>query len=102
MNATDREYHVDDERLIVAYQAADRSLRLRHARVGSLLALLMIPGGATLDWFAYPDQFWSLTAIRLSCEVFLIPIILLLYTTWGMKCVRTLSAGLVAAPALMI
>lgn len=102
MNATDREYHVDDERLIVAYQAADRSLRLRHARVGSLLALLMIPGGATLDWFAYPDQFWSLTAIRLSCEVFLIPIILLLYTTWGMKRVRTLSAGLVAAPALMI
>lgn len=102
MNATDRENHVDDERLIVAYQAADRSLRLRHARVGSLLALLMIPGGATLDWFTYPDQFWSLTAIRLSCEVFLIPIILLLYTTWGMKRVRTLSAGLVAAPALMI
>lgn len=70
--------------------------------MGSLLALVMIPGGATLDWFLNPDQFTSLLLMRLACDAALLPVVVLLFTGWGIRFVRWFSAWLVVAPAIMI
>jgi len=85
-----------------AYRADDHSRRHMHATIGSLVALLLVPGGAVLDYFIYPQAFGSLLTARIVCDLALLPVLLVLLTGMGKKLVRPLSSLLVLLPMLMI
>ena len=68
-----------------AYRHFDIDRRSRHARVGCILALILMPAGALLDHFVYPEHFWDILKIRLAADLFIIPVLVLLSTPFGRR-----------------
>jgi signal transduction histidine kinase len=91
-----------DKLLWQAYQEADRDLRVRSTKVGSILALILMPAGSSLDYFMYPELFWTIFQARVVGDLVLLPIFLLLFTQAGRRYVRVLSALWALTPMLCI
>lgn len=91
-----------DPHLLEAYQNANRELRIRHAKVGCVLALVLVPAGSSLDYFVYPELLWPIFQIRLLCDLALLPIFALLYTSFGRRHVWTLGTLWALLPTFAI
>lgn len=91
-----------EQLLWVAYKKADCDLRVRSTKVGCVLALILVPAGSTLDYFVYPQLFWSFFQYRLLCDLVLLPIFFLMFTDMGRRFVRPLSGMWALTPMLMI
>ena len=76
---------------IRAYREADRALRVRYSKVGSLLSLVLVPAGSSLELFVYPHLFWSILRIRLLCDALTAPAFALHFTRFGRRHIRLLS-----------
>jgi signal transduction histidine kinase len=74
-----------------AYREADRALRVRYSKVGSLLSLVLVPAGSTLELFVYPHLFWPILQIRLLCDALTAPAFALHFTRFGRRHIRALS-----------
>jgi signal transduction histidine kinase len=75
-----------------AYREFDIARRIRHAKAGCVLALMLMPAGATLDWFVYPDFFWLILKGRMLTDVGILPVFLLLWTSFGKKHIYILGS----------
>ena len=81
-----------------AYRSLIEDIRVRHARVGCILALVLVPAGVSLDWFVYPDLVWPIFKVRLLCDLCLIPWLLLLYTPFGKRYSRVMGSAWAMLP----
>jgi signal transduction histidine kinase len=85
-----------------AFRENDRELRLRHARVGCILALVLMPAGSTLELMVYPHLFWPFFQFRWITDLFIAAVFLLLMHPLGKQHVRWLGSAWVFAPAVAI
>jgi signal transduction histidine kinase len=77
--------------LSAAYLEADRRQRVLHSKIGCVLALVLMPAGASLDFFVYPEQFWAFFGARMLCDVGVLIVLATLYTKFGEKHIRVLG-----------
>ncbi len=54
------------------FEASELELRYRQSRIGAWLMLALIPAGASLDFFVYPEYFYEFTAYRFLADVFVV------------------------------
>ena len=85
-----------------AYADSDRDLRVRHARAGCILVLLLMPAGLTLDYFVYPRLLNTFLVGRLLCDVAVLPPFLLLLTALGRRWIRVIGVLWPLLPAVCI
>jgi two-component system sensor histidine kinase PhcS len=85
-----------------AYSKADADLRVRQAKICSVLAMLLVPACIGLDYFAYPSLVWRIFVGRLICDFFLLPPFLALFTAWGRQHVRLLGNAPPLVPCITI
>ncbi len=55
--------------LQVQYEQYNRQVRIRNARIASLLVIVLMPIGSLLDWFVYPQLLIPFFALRIACSV---------------------------------
>jgi signal transduction histidine kinase len=55
--------------LAQAYQLHIREQLFRQSKIGCMVAATLMPGGALLDYFVYPDHIRILTITRIACSV---------------------------------
>jgi two-component system, sensor histidine kinase PhcS len=85
-----------------AYHKADALLRVRQAKICSVLAMILVPACFGLDYFVYPDLVWRIFVGRILCDLVLLPCFLLLFTRWGLNHVRFLGNAPPLVPAFTI
>lgn len=85
-----------------AYGQFDKVLRVRQAKAGYLLALVLMPAGISLDFFVYPHLLWPILKIRLLCDVFLLPCLLMCYTKRAARIAYFIDKPCVLLPTLAI
>lgn len=92
----------DEAALRARYREADLDTRVRHSIAGCWLAMVLMPAGSVLDWFAYPDRLAWLGGLRIACDLAILPVLLLLRTPFGRRQVRILGLAWAQLPALAI
>lgn len=92
----------DNKELLHTYQETDIDLRVRQTRIGTLLAIILVPAGSSLEYFIYPEHLGNFFIIRLLCDAILIPIYILLFKPVGRRYIHSLSALWAASPAIAI
>jgi signal transduction histidine kinase len=75
-----------------AYGDFDRDRRIRHAKAGCILALILMPAGMTLDYFVYPQYLWRILEGRFLTDAFILPVFLLLFTAFGRRYIHVLGS----------
>ncbi len=88
--------------LAEAYSKADAALRIRQAKVCSVLSLALVPACIGLDYWVYPNLLWRMFAWRLVCDLAILPCFLALFTTWGQRHIRLLGNAPPLLPAFSI
>jgi signal transduction histidine kinase len=83
--------HDGSQPLSAVYLDADRRQRVLHSKIGCVLALVLMPAGASLDLFVYPEFLWEFIGARLLCDVGVASVLLLLYTRFGERHIRVLG-----------
>ena len=58
-----------DPGLQAQYEQYNRQVRIRNARIGSLLVIVLMPVGSLLDWFVYTQLLIPFFALRIACSV---------------------------------
>jgi signal transduction histidine kinase len=79
-----------------------RGVRLSSAKIASLLVITLVPFGALLDWFVYPDLFAEFLWLRLGCSLGTALAWLGLRNQWGEKFYPVLVQAWYIFPSLMI
>jgi signal transduction histidine kinase len=51
------------------YEQYNRQVRIRNAKIASLLVIILMPIGSLLDWFVYPQLLIPFFALRIACSV---------------------------------
>jgi signal transduction histidine kinase len=51
------------------YERYNRQVRIRNAKVASLLVIILMPIGSLLDWVVYPNLLVPFFALRIACSV---------------------------------
>jgi two-component system sensor histidine kinase PhcS len=85
-----------------AYRDADDALRVRQAKLCSVLSMILVPACFGLDFFVYPDLVWKIFVGRIICDIVLLPCFLLLFTQWGRRHVHFLGNAPPLVPAFTI
>lgn len=73
------------------YIKYDQNLRVRRSIIGCILGITLVPAGAVVDWFLYPNFFLNFLNLRLLCSFLILGILSLHYTKLGKNNVRYLS-----------
>ena len=85
-----------------AYRIFDLNLRVRHSKVGCVLAIVLMPAGFSLDYFVYPHLFGRILEARLLSDVFLIPLFALFFVPAVQKRIRMIGSIWLLIPAWTI
>ena len=88
--------------LSAAYLEDDRRQRVLHSKIGCVLALVLMPAGIMLDWFVYPEHLWALLGARLLCDVGVLVVVVLLFTSFGARHIRVLGIAWAILPCAAI
>lgn len=71
--------------LLKAFELYDQQERIHNTKVGCFLVVTLMPAGSSLDYFVYPEHFWSFLQLRLWCSVLAALIWGFLYTEHGKR-----------------
>jgi len=85
-----------------AFAAEDRRRRVKHSKIGCVLALVLMPAGVTLDWMVYPEHLWPLLTSRILCDVAVLVVLGLLFTQFGARHIRVLGVAWALLPGAAI
>ena len=85
-----------------AFVANERSQRIYTGKIACLLVMVLVPFGACLDYFVYPDKFELFLALRLGCSVLAAGLLYLHTTQFGQKHYRLLGVPIALLPAIFI
>ncbi|MGD8429829.1 MAG: histidine kinase dimerization/phospho-acceptor domain-containing protein, partial [Ectothiorhodospiraceae bacterium] len=69
----------------------ERDYRVSASKIGCIVALVLVPAGATLDYVVYPDQLRAFLLLRLLCDAFLGAILALHFTRIGQRQIPILT-----------
>ena len=92
----------NDEEILAAWKAHDRSERIRLSKIGCVLALVLIPAGISLDLFVYPDHLAAFFLFRLIADAFILLILFGHFRPWGRRHINTLIFAWMAVPQIVI
>ena len=84
------------------YEDDLRVFRLTFSRAGAWTGIVLVLAGAGLDYGLYPDLQTTFGICRLIISLFILAILMLLYTDWGSQQVRKLTFLWLLLPQLMI
>ncbi|HLH57460.1 MAG TPA: ATP-binding protein [Verrucomicrobiae bacterium] len=86
-----------------AFAEYDRQARISNSKLGAVLAVIMMPAGASLDYFVYgPSQVWPFLKLRLLCSLLVAIVWALFLTPFGQKHYRILGMTWYMLPAFFI
>lgn len=85
-----------------AFAAYDREFRINNSKLGAVLAIILMPAGASLDYFVYPDRLWDFLKLRLLCSSLVAVVWLLFLVPFGKKHYRFLGMTWYMLPAFFI
>ena len=94
--------HLQNDGFWAAFRENDTELRIRHAKVGCVLALILMPAGSTLDAVVYPELVWPIFQARLWTNLFIAVVLCLLLSRFAARYVRLIGSVWVFAPAVAI
>jgi two-component system sensor histidine kinase PhcS len=77
--------------LLDAYDEFLTNLRLRQAKICSILCLVLVPLCGGLDYFVYPELFASFMAVRFLHDLVQVPCLGILFTEFGRRHIRLLD-----------
>ncbi|MBX2853277.1 MAG: response regulator [Phycisphaeraceae bacterium] len=93
---------VTSEELLDGYKRYESDLRMRHAKVGCYLALVLMPAGTMLDLVVYPEFSWPFFISRWITNLFIAAVLILLYLPLGRKYLTFFGSAWVMCPAIAI
>jgi signal transduction histidine kinase len=85
-----------------AFLAEDQRERLRVGKLGCLLVIVLMPAGASLDWFVYHKEAPLFLGLRLLCSLLTGGLLWLHFTAWGERRVRWMAPAIALLPAACI
>src|SRR5579862_8789649 len=86
-----------------AFAEYDRQTRISNSKLGAVLAIIMMPAGASLDYFVYgPEKVFDFLKLRLLCSLLVGVVWVLFLTSFGKKHYRVLGMTWYMLPALFI
>lgn len=85
-----------------AYRHQERVNGTSRLKVGCLLVLTLLPAGALVDYFVYPDYFRTFLLIRIGFALTTLPLLYLFNRPAGVKYYSMLSLMVAVIPALAI
>lgn len=74
-----------------AFRESIKTHQLRFAKVGCLLALVLVPAGVSLDYFVYPGYLEKFIVLRVVCDIVIVGIFTLYFTSFGKKHVKIIT-----------
>jgi signal transduction histidine kinase len=80
----------------------NRAFRINNSRVGCILVMVLVPFGATLDFFVYPGQWIFFLKLRMLCSLLTMGIWWALSKTWGQRHYRLLGMSWFMLPTFFI
>lgn len=97
MNNQDKEAQIKE-----AFARADLDMRMRQSKIGSVLMLILVPVGISLDYFVYPEHLPDFTLMRLLCDAFIAVILAMHFVPLGQRLIRLLTVSWLMAAVVMI
>lgn len=90
-----------NQEIKAAYEEQDKHFAIGRIQVGCILAMAMLPLGALVDIWMYPDAKFTFPAFAIRCigSVLMIPFLMLVNTVWGTKNHRAIGVLLAMIPA---
>lgn len=101
MSKTDQAW-LDDGELRERFVDYNKSFRITTSRVGCLLVVLLMPFGALLDYFVYPEQLGFFFQLRVLCSAIVLGIWWLLGKPFGKRYYRLFGLLWYTQPSLFI
>ncbi|HZR18340.1 MAG TPA: ATP-binding protein [Verrucomicrobiae bacterium] len=85
-----------------AYQEWDRSETINNFKIACCLGIILMPGGAIIDHFVYPDRVRLFLGLRLLCSVLVGAFMLVLLTPFARRYYRGLGVALAMLPSFFM
>lgn len=85
--------------LWAAFEAEEQPVSLRRIRIGTYLAMVLLPLGSLIDWLIYPDLLEEVGYVRLGFTLAMVPILGVVQTRVGRRFHRALGVLLAMLPA---
>ena len=85
-----------------AFSEYDREVRISNSKLGAVLAIILMPAGAALDYFVYQDRVWEFLKLRLLCSLLVGVVWFLFLTPFGKRHYRVLGMTWYMLPAFFI
>jgi signal transduction histidine kinase len=85
-----------------AYQEWDRSATIYNFKIACCLGIILMPGGAIIDHFVYPEQARLFLVLRLLCSVLVGAFLLVLLTPFARRYYRGLGVALAMLPSFFM
>jgi signal transduction histidine kinase len=82
-----------------AYQEWDRTATIYNFKIACCLGIVLMPGGAIIDHFVYPEQAGLFLLLRLLCSVLVGAFMLVLLTPFARRYYRGLGVALAILPS---
>ncbi len=89
-------------RALTPYHIELSQFRLTYSKAGSIVSAVLVLLGVGLDYSLYPEKFYLFAAARVLTAVVTLLIFWALYTSFGLKWVRSLTLLWLALPQIMI
>ena len=93
---------IPDQPFHQAYREADQQLRLRHARVGCALTLMLMPAGSILDALVYPELLLPFFYLRWATVLAVAIVFVLLLTRHARTCMPWVGSAWAVLAAVAI
>jgi signal transduction histidine kinase len=93
---------MNHEEILQSYRTYERGLTISNFKVACVLGMFLMPAGAALDYFVYPEFLPEFLRLRLLCSVLIGLFLSLLLTRVGQDWYRSLGLILLLLPASSI
>ena len=87
---------------LTPYHIELSQFRLNYSKAGSIVSAVLVLFGVGLDYSLYPEKFYLFAGVRILTAVLTLLIFGTLYTSFGLKWVRSLTLLWLALPQIMI
>jgi len=84
------------------YEQQLSDFRLAYSKAGSITSVVLVLAGCGLDYFSYPDRLLEFFFLRVLVVVLTLGVLLLLFTDFGRRHVRSLTMLWLLLPQIMI
>jgi len=84
------------------YSLYDRNLRFTRFRIVSILSLVLMLAGVSLDFFVYPDLLREFFSIRVLCDAATAVLLVASFSSLGQRLITPLGYGVMLAPVVFM